>query len=85
MADEEERPELISKITSLVQQFAPSSLWQVDTLLAVLRMSGKQNNDEVLPTLVDVVGHDNDILACYTVGTLLLRTLFNRYIAYMMI
>ena len=85
MADEEERPELISKITSLVQQFAPSSLWQVDTLLAVLRMSGKQNNDEVLPTLVDVVGHDNDILACYTVGTSLIQTLFNRYIAYMMI
>lgn len=48
-------------------------------------MSGKQNNDEVLPTLVDVVGHDNDILACYTVGTFLPRTLFNRYIAYMMI
>lgn len=76
---------MITKITSLVQQFAPSSLWQVDTLLAVLRMSGKQNNDEVLPTLVDVVGHDNDIIACYTVGTFLTQTLIIRYIAYMMI
>lgn len=30
-------------------------------------MSGKQNNDEVLPTFVEVVGHEKDYLACYTV------------------
>lgn len=65
--DNEERNELISKITSLVQQFSPSPIWQVDTLIAILRMSGKQNNDEVLPTFVEVVGHEKDHLACYTV------------------
>ena len=68
MADDTERPELISRITSLVQQYAPSSLWQVDTLLAVLKLSGGEANDEVVSTLVEVVSHESDQLASYTVG-----------------
>ena len=57
MADDTERPELISKITSLVQQFAPSSLWQVDTLLAVLQVSGKYANEEVTSALISIIGN----------------------------
>ena len=52
MADDTERPELISRITSLVQQYAPSSLWQVDTLLAVLQVSGRYANEEVTSALI---------------------------------
>ena len=58
---------MISKITSLVQQFAPSAVWQVDTLLALLKLSGSRANDEVLSTLVEVVSHEDDTLACYAV------------------
>ena len=65
--EKEERRDVVSKITSLVQQLAPSSMWQVDTLLAVLKMSGNEANDEVVSTLVEVVSHDSDELACYTV------------------
>ena len=65
--EKEERRDVVSKITSLVQQFAPSSMWQVDTLLSVLKMSGNEANDEVVSTLVEVVSHDSDELACYTV------------------
>ena len=46
MADDTERPELISRITSLVQQYAPSSLWQVDTLLAVLHVGADQHHQQ---------------------------------------
>ena len=67
MADEEERPELISKITSLVQQFAPSSLWQVDTLLAVLQVSGKYANEEVTSALISIIGNEEEELSSYTV------------------
>ena len=66
--DKEERRDVVSKITSLVQQFAPSAIWQVDTLLAVLKMSGGEGNDEVVSTLVEVVSHESDELASYTVG-----------------
>ena len=68
MADDTERPELISRITSLVQQYAPSSLWQVDTLLAVLQVSGRYANEEVTSALISIVGNEEDALASYTVG-----------------
>ena len=68
IADKEERRDMVSKITSLVQQFAPSAIWQVDTLLSVLKMSGGEGNDEVVSTLVEVVTHESDTLASYTVG-----------------
>ena len=68
MADDTERPELISKITSLVQQFAPSSLWQVDTLLAVLQVSGKFANEEVTSALISIIGNEEEELSSYTVG-----------------
>ena len=68
MADDTERPELISRITSLVQQYAPSSLWQVDTLLAVLQVSGRYANEEVTSALNSIVGNEEDALASYTVG-----------------
>lgn len=64
----DERSDVVSKIVSLVQQFAPSSMWQVDTLLTVLRLSGNLVHDEVLSTLAEVVSHESDDLACYTVG-----------------
>ena len=67
MADDTERPELISKITSLVQQFAPSSLWQVDTLLAVLQVSGKYANEEVTSALISIIGNEEEELSSYTV------------------
>lgn len=67
VADDAERPELLSKITSLVQQFAPSSQWQVDTLLAVLQVSGKYANEEVTSALISIVGNEEDLLASYTV------------------
>ena len=57
MADDTERPELISRITSLVQQYAPSSLWQVDTLLAVLQVSGRYANEEVTSALISIGGN----------------------------
>ena len=62
ITDKEERRDMVSKITSLVQQFAPSAIWQVDTLLAVLKLSGGEANDEVVST------HESDQLASYTVG-----------------
>ena len=68
ITDKEERRDMVSKITSLVQQFAPSAIWQVDTLLAVLKLSGSEANDEVVSTLVEVVSHESDQLASYTVG-----------------
>lgn len=68
ITDKEERRDMVSKITSLVQQFAPSAIWQVDTLLAVLKLSGGEANDEVVSTLVEVVSHESDQLASYTVG-----------------
>ena len=68
ITDKEERRDMVSKITSLVQQFAPSAIWQVDTLLAVLKLSGGEVNDEVVSTLVEVVSHESDQLASYTVG-----------------
>ena len=68
IADKEERRDMVSKITSLVQQFAPSAIWQVDTLLSVLKMSGGEGNDEVVSTLVEVVTHESDTLASYTAG-----------------
>lgn len=68
ITDKEERRDMVSKITSLVQQFAPSAIWQVDTLLAVLKLSGGEANDEVVSTLVEVVTHESDQLASYTVG-----------------
>lgn len=68
ITDKEERRDRVSKITSLVQQFAPSAIWQVDTLLAVLKLSGGEANDEVVSTLVEVVSHESDQLASYTVG-----------------
>jgi len=68
----EERSDVISKIVSLVQQFAPSSMWQVDTLLSVLRLSTDHVHDEVLSTLAEVIGHDSDELACYTVDSLII-------------
>ena len=71
MADEEERPELISKITSLVQQFAPSSLWQVDTLLAVLQVSGKYDNEEVTSALISIIGNEEEELSSYTVSLII--------------
>ena len=67
MADDTERPELISRITSLVQQYAPSSLWQVDTLLAVLQVSGKYANEEVTSALISIMSIEEDELASYTV------------------
>lgn len=67
MADDTERPELISRITSLVQQYAPSSLWQVDTLLAVLQVSGRYANEEVTSALISIIGNEEDALASYTV------------------
>ena len=67
MADDTERPELISRITSLVQQYAPSSLWQVDTLLAVLQVSGKYANEEVTSALISIISNEEDELASYTV------------------
>ena len=66
MADDTERPELISRITSLVQQYAPSSLWQVDTLLAVLQVSGKYANEEVTSALISIISNEEDELASYT-------------------
>lgn len=60
ITDKEERRDMVSKITSLVQQFAPSAIWQVDTLLAVLKLSGSEANDEVVSTLVEVVSHESD-------------------------
>ena len=71
MADEEERPELISKITSLVQQFAPSSLWQVDTLLAVLQVSSKYANEEVTSARISIIGNEEEELSSYTVSLIL--------------
>ena len=68
ITDKEERRDMVSKITSLVQQFAPAAIWQVDTLLAVLKLSGGEANDEVVSTLVEVVSHESDQLASYTVG-----------------
>ena len=68
ITNKEERRDMVSKITSLVQQFAPSAIWQVDTLLAVLKLSGGEANDEVVSTLVEVVSHESDQLASYTVG-----------------
>ena len=68
VAEDAERPELLSKITSLVQQFAPSSQWQVDTLLAVLQVSGKYANEEVTSALISIVGNEEDLLASYTVN-----------------
>ena len=68
ITDKEERRDMVSKITSLVQQFAPSAIWQVDPLLAVLKLSGGEANDEVVSTLVEVVSHESDQLASYTVG-----------------
>ena len=68
----EERSDVISKIVSLVQQFAPSSMWQVDTLLSVLRLSTDHVHDEVLSTLAEVIGPDSDELACYTVDSLII-------------
>ena len=67
VVDSEERRDGISKVTSLVQQFAPSAIWQVDTLLELLKLNGDSGNEEVLSTLVDVVSHEDDTLACYTV------------------
>lgn len=64
----DELSDLISKVVSLVQQFSPSPMWQVDTLLTVLRLSGDRVHDEVLSTLAEVVGQEeDDELACYTV------------------
>ena len=68
ITDKEERRDMVSKITSLVQLFAPSAIWLVDTLLAVLKLSGGEANDEVVSTLVEVVSHESDQLASYTVG-----------------
>lgn len=68
LATDAERPELLSKITSLVQQFAPSALWQVDTLLAVLQVSGKYANEEVASALISIIGANEEELAAYTVG-----------------
>lgn len=67
VVDSEERRDGISKVTSLVQQFAPSAIWQVDTLLELLKLNGDTGNEEVLSTLVDVVSHEDDALASYTV------------------
>ncbi|OAO12119.1 adaptor protein complex 1, subunit gamma 1 [Blastocystis sp. ATCC 50177/Nand II] len=72
VADDTERPELISRITSLVQQYAPSSLWQVDTLLAVLQVSGRYANEEVTSALISIVGNEEDALASYTIHKLFL-------------
>ena len=41
---------------------------QEDPLLAVLKLSGGEANDEVVSTLVEVVSHESDQLASYTVG-----------------
>ena len=68
ITDKEERRDMVSKITSLVQQYAPSSLWQVDTLLAVLQVSGRYANEEVTSALISIVGNEEDALASYTVG-----------------
>ena len=67
--DSEERRDGISKVTSLVQQFAPSAIWQVDTLLELLKLNGDTGNEEVLSTLVDVVSHEDESLASYAVRT----------------
>ena len=68
ITDKEERRDMVSKITSLVQQFAPSAIWQVDTLLAVLQVSGRYANEEVTSALISIVGNEEDALASYTVG-----------------
>ena len=65
--EKEERRDVVSKITSLVQQYAPSSLWQVDTLLAVLQVSGKYANEEVTSALISIISNEEDELASYTV------------------
>ena len=65
----DELSDLISKVVSLVQQFAPTSMWQVDTLLTILRLSGGRVHEEVLSTLAEVIGQEeDDDLACYAVG-----------------
>ena len=67
LAEDSERPELISKVTSLVQQYAPSSLWQVDTLLAVLQVSGRYANEEVTSALISIIVNEEEELSSYTV------------------
>ena len=68
LAEDSERPERISKVTSLVQQYAPSSLWQVDTLLAVLQVSGRYANEEVTSALISIIGNEEEELSSYTVA-----------------
>ncbi|KAK8793438.1 hypothetical protein WA158_004797 [Blastocystis sp. Blastoise] len=70
LEEEDAKDNLISRITSLVQRYNPSSKWQLNTLLKILTITTHRVNEEVFSTMVSIVGENEDELAPFIVKKL---------------
>jgi hypothetical protein len=61
LADAEFRSELIAKIYSASQRFAPSPEWNFDTVHDILIDSGNYVSSEILASFCELIGKSNDL------------------------
>jgi AP-1 complex subunit gamma-1 len=61
VADAEFKPDLTTKICAVVDKYAPSPRWHVDTLVMVLTHAGDLVRDEIPASLVALVAHNPDV------------------------
>jgi AP-1 complex subunit gamma-1 len=61
----ENRAEVCTKVLKVVDQFAPSPRWQVDTLITLLTIAGKDCKDSVLAATVSYIARSTEELRGY--------------------
>ncbi|CAH0478622.1 unnamed protein product [Peronospora belbahrii] len=64
IAPNEQKPELCSKIADAVDRYAPSSRWQIDTLITMLSIAGSTLPDErICSSLITLIQRNTDLHA----------------------
>jgi hypothetical protein len=61
LAERDFRTELVAKVFASVQRFAPSVIWNFNTVLRLLRDSGNYVGNEVITTFCKLIGEHPDI------------------------
>eukprot|EP01087_Luapelamoeba_hula_P000833 TRINITY_DN10611_c0_g1_i3.p1 TRINITY_DN10611_c0_g1~~TRINITY_DN10611_c0_g1_i3.p1 ORF type:complete len:644 (+),score=59.69 TRINITY_DN10611_c0_g1_i3:111-2042(+) len=70
-ADHEIRPDVITKICTVTEKYAPTKRWHVDIIIRVMSMSGHQVPDQVAANMIALIASSSDLQA-YAVGRLYL-------------
>jgi hypothetical protein len=63
LADRDFRTQLVAKVFTSVQRFAPSAIWNFDTVLKLLKDSGNYVANDVITVFCKLIGGNTDLRA----------------------